>query len=174
MNIRELFGRLWRLFQNKPLECFTLLTAFVSLGWNIATTATTLASNEIREVIELEAKAARNKNTTAAVSLFVQDVSTAVYDVVQQKGWIGIGEISNRYMSNPPFESLMHTDVHVDPIQLISGAANATSVTFGKMSNGQLLYSRDVWEFKKINGISFLPWTGEWRIKNVRFNTPIN
>ena len=166
--------RIWGAMPQKLIAFLSLLIAIAAFYWSLMSTATSYVVPEVRKVIEAEARAARFRDANASVSLFVESPLTAVHDAILHANWIGCDHIHDRYSKLPDFESLVHIDVQIEPIQFISGIVHATSITIGKTSSGITLYSRERWEFEKVNQSPFMPWTGEWKIKSFTVNIPIN
>jgi hypothetical protein len=176
MSLKKLSFVLWALFQKKPLESVALLLSVVSFGWLLLTNATMWASSDIRSLIQTEANAAINRNTEKAVSLFTSD--GVIIDWQSHSNCWGEAELRQRYGNLPQFKWLVHVNVNVEEVQIIGGTARATSTTGGQIFSdetakpAQVLFSGDIWEFKKVNRIPFLPWTGEWKISSFTFNKP--
>ena len=173
MLLRNWKSKSWALIKKEPLGSITLLLSIFSFAWVLVMNATAWASSDIRSLIESEANAAVNKDTSKAMSLYT-DQGT-IFDWQSRSNWNGATEIRQRYSNLPQFKWLVHANVNIEEIQLFPGTARARSVTEGVMQSGgaQVLFGEDIWEFKRVNRIPFLPWTGEWKISGFTFDKPL-
>lgn len=161
----------------KWMPVISLLIALFSLSWNILTSAKDWASADLRRIIRDEAVYAISHDFNKAASLYMTDSPNdkpVMYDKTNNVSYSGMLEIQGRYQSLPQFKGLLHVNVNITDIQLISGHALASSGTIAVfMQNNQpiniLNVDGDRWEFVKVHQIPFLPWTGQWKIKSFSF-----
>ena len=172
MSARNFAAKSWAFIRQKPIESITLLLSIISFVWLLFMNSTIWTAASLRSLVEAEAAAAAKKDPVRAASLFTPDAT--IFEWQTRSNWNGTAEIHERYNSLPTFKWLVHVNLDIEDIQLISGTARAKSTTEGVMlDNGaQVLLSGDIWEFRKVHGVPFLPWTGEWRISSFTFDVP--
>jgi hypothetical protein len=170
--------------RKNPIAFLALIVSVISLWWLFVTKAETWASSNIRDLIAKEARATLEGNAERAASLYCTDALVrnwggyAPNDRHPLESWHGTQAILNRYKNLPPFTRLVHVDVNIVDICLFSGTARATSSTDGIIAGGKLgeapiavaSVNGDIWEFRKVDQIPFLPWTGKWKIASFTYD----
>ena len=155
-----------------------LVVSILSLLLSLLNSAEMWASPDIRALITEEARASVEGDTDKAASLYCPDALVRNWGSYEPnahpplESWQGIDAIRNRYKKIPRFTRLVHVDVNVLEIRFLAGTARAVSSTDGTMATGIAVASvnGDIWEFRKVNRIPFLPWTGEWKIASFTYD----
>jgi hypothetical protein len=158
----------WEWVQKKQ-AFLALIIALISCGCTLITSLSknfsTWESSRLRSLIEKEAQAAANRDTTMAVSLFTPNA--IIYDASLKSTWTGINQIRQRYLDLPQFTGLAHLDINIESVSFWDGTASAVSTTVGQIdpnsgAQPRVLFSTESWQFKKEDG--------QWKISGFVIN----